>query len=128
MNNTYDLMCINNENIRTDYVVNKDKRTVTCIISTINDYNRKLNKYNFEDGRKDSYYDDFNQYIGIARCNPEDTWDEVYGKRLAEYRASCQRRAALNHQINNFVKEINRDLNALITYGKLKPPHKPEER
>lgn len=128
MNSTYDLMNINDENIRTDYKINKDKRTITCIISTINDYDKKLKKYHFEDYKRNYWDDDFKQYIGIARCNPEDTWDEVYGKRLAEYRASCQRRAALNHQINNFVKEINRNLNALITYGKLKPPHKPEER
>ena len=37
----------------------------------------------------DSYalYDYHVTFKGIAKCAPEDTFDENYGKRLAEYRA-----------------------------------------
>lgn len=123
---TYDLMKKNHTYINTEYKIDESKRTIICIISTINDYNRKLRKYSLFDSSQFDCCEDFRQYIGIARCAPEDKWDEAYGKRLAEYRASCLRRACLNHKINNFIKETKRRLDALNDFGKLKPPHRPE--
>ena len=46
---TYDLMKKNHTYINTEYKIDESKRTIICIISTINDYNRKLRKYSLFD-------------------------------------------------------------------------------
>lgn len=47
------------------YIVNKDKNTVTCIV----------------------YDKDGEPFVGIAKCNEDDTFDEEAGKSLARKRA-----------------------------------------
>ena len=50
------------------YIVNKEKRTVVCIVTT----------------------DSVNctgTFTGVAKCSPADTFDEEYGKTLARRRA-----------------------------------------
>ena len=113
--------------VNTEFIVNKEKRTIVCIITTVNDIPLKLNKYNLVDNK----YDDFNEiriYKGFARCAPEDEWDENYGKHLAEYRASRARQKDVNHELKNYIKTISKRIDSLYDYGLLKDPHKPEEK
>ena len=110
----------------TEFKVNEDKRTVVCIITTIDDILEKLAKYGLADEDRE-YGIDVRRYVGVARCAPEDKWDEMYGRRLAEYRASIARRADVNNEIMNFVKGIKQCANNLCKYGLLKSPHKPHD-
>ena len=112
--------------VNTEFKVNKDKRTIVCIITTINDIPEKLAKYDLMD---DSYDDitEIREYKGYAYCAPEDKWDETYGKHLAEYRASKLRQSDVNNEIKKFIKGINRCLDNLYDYGLLKNPHFPDK-
>ena len=51
----------------TKFFVNKDKRTIVCIITTINDVPERLEKYGLAD---DEYYDvdEVCTYTGYAHC------------------------------------------------------------
>ena len=116
-----------NNRIEVEYKVNAEKRTVVCIITTVNDVPNKLAKYGLADESYDDY-DDIRIYKGIARCAPEDEWDETYGKRLAEYRATRARQIDVNNDLRKFIKGISRCIDNLYDYGLLKDPHKPEEK
>lgn len=111
----------------TKFFVNKDKRTIVCVITTINDVPERLEKYGLAD---DEYYDvdEVCTYTGYAHCSPEDEWDETYGKHLAEYRASKARQVDVNHRIKKFIKGISKCIDNLYDYGLLKNPHKPEKK
>ena len=113
--------------VNTEFIVNKEKRTIVCIITTVNDIPLKLNKYNLVDSK----YDNINEirtYKGFAHCALEDEWDENYGKHLAEYRASRARQKDVNHELKNYIKAISKRIDNLYDYGLLKDPHKPEEK
>lgn len=59
------------EHRKVKYIVNEEKRTVTCLLPG------NLREV----------------YVGISRCNPEDEWNEELGKELARKRAivkQCQ--------------------------------------
>jgi hypothetical protein len=109
----------------TEYKVNKEKRTVVCIIRTYDEIPKKLWKY----GLIDEDYDDIHEireYVGIARCAPEDEWDETYGKHLAEYRACRERQVDVNNELKKYIKDISKRIDNLYDYGLLKNPHYPE--
>ena len=55
----------------TDYVVNKTKRSVACIMIV-------------------SICGDIHKVVGLSKCSPDDTFDETKGKRIAESRAKAQ--------------------------------------
>jgi len=52
----------------TKYYVNEAKRTVVCVISLDGEY-------------------EIENFIGKAKCSPEDSWDEEKGKEIARLRA-----------------------------------------
>lgn len=110
----------------TEYEVNEEKRIVVCIITTVNDVKRRLEKYNLADDDYDDFTEDVRVYKGIAKCAPEDKWDEVYGKRLAEYRASRARQVDVNNELKAFIRGITKSVDNLYDYGLLKDPHRPE--
>lgn len=56
--------------ITTNYNVDYTRKSIKCIIHWRNPANNNIQKS-----------------IGIARCNPNDTWNEILGKRIAESRA-----------------------------------------
>lgn len=112
--------------IDTEFKVNKDKGTVTCIITTVDDVATRLAKYNLANEDYD-YGIDIRKYVGVAYCSPEDIFDEAYGRRLAEYRASKARKIDVNNEITNFVKGIRQCANNLYKYGLLKEPHNPND-
>lgn len=110
----------------TKYIVNKEKRTVVCIIETEEDVRKRLRKYNvfypvtlksLEEIRKQN-----KTYKGVAKCHPD---DEKYGKRLAEYRASKLRKNDVNNFLNNYIEKMRKNLDNLEMYGMIKEPQEP---
>jgi hypothetical protein len=55
--------------LETKYVVNAEKRTIVCLL-TDTDWDKT--------------------FTGIAKCNPDDVFDETVGKRVANYRAHME--------------------------------------
>lgn len=87
------------------YYVNESKRTVVAVITNteealINKIRKSLkgglNEFFAFKGYR-SYMPD--KFVGKAKCAPEDTWDEVYGKQLARERA-------LEKYSRNFNREL----------------------
>ena len=56
-------------------------------------------------------------YIGIAKCAPEDEFDEEYGKRLALTRAKVKRNRAINNTIQKYIHKVAINVKRLATYG-----------
>ena len=103
------------------YYVNRDKRTVVCILSGCKwNATHRIAKY----VRNYSYFIDpilkFNiedEYVGIAKCSPEDTWDEDYGQRLAFARARKKRDDAINDQISRALDILRTVVDTLSRHG-----------
>lgn len=112
--------------VTTEYEVNKEKRTIVCIMTTVNDVPRRLEKYGLADGDYDEKDFDVRVYKGIAKCAPDDTWDETYGRRLAEYKAAHARQVDVNNELKAYIKGVSRCVDNLYDYGLLKDPHRPE--
>lgn len=112
--------------IKTEFKINKDKRNIVCIITTVNDMACRLEKYGFIT-KDDNDNDDIRKYVGIAKCAPEDEWNEKYGRRLAEYRACQKRKADVNNEIKIFINNVCKCLDNLYNYGLIKNPHKPKD-
>ena len=114
-------------NVETKFYVNEKKRTVICVIFTKNEVLDRLWKYDIYDGTMNLYENC--KYVGIAKCAPEDVWDENYGRKLAEYRAMEKRRKDVNRKIMDYIAFTEKKLTNLSTYGKIKasrPPQMPE--
>lgn len=114
------------DKVQTEFIINEEKRTVVCILRTINDVPMRLAKYGLADGDYDEKDLEIRTYKGVAKCNPADEWDETYGMRLAEYRASCARQKDVNKKIKDYISGILKCLDNLHSYGFLKTPHFPE--
>lgn len=114
--------------VTTEYKVNKEKRTVVCIITTVNDIPERLAKYGLADEEYDDIDFEIRTYKGIAKCSLDDVWDEQYGRRLAEYRAARARQLDVNAELKNYINGITRCIDNLYDYGLMRDPHKPEER
>lgn len=110
------------------YIVNKEKRTVVCIITTYEDRINRLYKYGLENYDVFKMFGGVKVYKGIAKCAPEDEWDETYGKRLAEYRACKAREVDVNNALKDYIKKIRKRLDNLEKYGMLKPQKRPEQK
>lgn len=119
--------------VNTEFFVNKEKRTIACVITTKNDFLGKLIKYGFAEpfGMFRIDWDPQQivekKYVGIAKCAPEDEWNENFGRDLAEARAMNQRKADLNVELANFVRRTYANLDNLYKYGMLKEQRRPQE-
>ena len=114
--------------VSTRYIVNREKRIVICIITAVNDIPKRLAKYGLVDEKNDCIDFDVREYKGVAKCAPEDVWNEKFGKRLAEYRAAKARQIDVNNNLMSFKKCFSRSLDDLGKYGMMKNPHKPTEK
>ena len=121
-------MYITTDEVTTEYKVNEEKRTVVCIITATDDIPKRLRKYGLADEKYDYITSDTRFYKGIAKCAPGDTWDETYGKRLAEYRAARARQIDVNNELKAYIKGISKCIDNLYDYGLMRYPHKPEEK
>ena len=115
--------------VKTSYVVNKEKRTVVCIIEATDDFIHRAQKYGVPLNNYWDFYEKYKgckTYKGIAKCAPEDEWDETYGKRLAEYRASKAREKYVNRWIREYSDKVLKSIVDLNKYGRIKTPRYPE--
>lgn len=111
------------------YFIDRDKRTVVAVMSvefedkdpadSARDYvlakmNNFLKSYNIDPYWMDlvfcrfvnKYIPEGKKYVGVAKCAPEDEWDEERGVRLARARALAkyyQDCANIGDDISNFV-------------------------
>lgn len=111
--------------VTTEFIVNEEKRTVVCIITTVDDMADRLAKYGLADDKYDDI-EDVRIYKGIAKCCPQDTWDESYGKKLAEWRAARRREVDINNEISDYIVSMSERLDTLDIYGRLKDPTPPK--
>ena len=111
--------------VTTEFVVNEEKRTIVCIITTVDDMVQRLAKYGLADEDYDDIYADERVYKGIAKCAPDDTWDETYGMKLAERRAMAKRQGDINSELTKYIKNCRKRLENLEKYGMLKTPGVP---
>lgn len=111
--------------VTTEFIVNEEKRTVVCIITTVDDMADRLAKYGLADDQYDDI-EDIRVYKGIAKCCPQDTWDESYGKKLAEWRAARKREVDINNEIYDYIDSMSERLETLEIYGRLKEPTPPK--
>ncbi len=105
------------EDIR--YIVNKNRRAVVCIITGCK-YLASYRLYKYIPDWSKRYSDDCcipDKYVGVAKCAPEDTWDEEFGKKLAFFKARKKRNRAINKAIEKQIKEIEKQVNNLKTLG-----------
>ena len=74
-----------------NFYINKEKKTVTCVLtidideyqfSRIVEFRKLIEKYNFHCVR-DGYY----EFVGRAKCCPDDEFNEQLGKDLAYFKA-----------------------------------------
>ena len=108
------------------FVVNKGKRKVVCIIR-----NTSRMFYDFLNEEQKNFYvlgQDFidklempNQFIGIATCSSDDEWNEETGKLLAYQRAKYKFNVAFFKRANIFVNALdgiaNRAQSRFNSYG-----------
>ena len=106
------------DRVTTEYEINEKKRTIVCIITAINDVPLRLSKYGLWDGNEDK---------GVAKCAPEDKWDPLYGRRLAEYRASRARQVDVNNELTYYINILSKRIDNLYDYGLMKHPHIPNK-
>lgn len=107
----------------TEYYVNRDKKTVVCTITTFDDFQTRLWKYGLLDFG--GYEPEKMVFKGIAKCHPEDQFDENLGKKIAEYRASKARKAYVNTRLREFTNKTLINLRKLRAYGFMREPHNP---
>lgn len=101
-----------------EYKVYPENGVVICRLLNCQDvpYSRII-KYMQQWPMNDSKYEVDNVFIGMAKCSPEDTFDEQYGKKLALERAKEKRRKAFNNMVRLYINDTMRGLNDLIQYG-----------
>lgn len=103
------------------YYVNRDKRTVVCVLSgcrwnASNRITKQVQNYDYFINP----YGEFrikDEYVGIAKCSPEDTWDEDYGQKLAFARARKNRDDAINNQVYKALNTLRTAVDKLSKYG-----------
>ena len=107
----------------TKYYVNPDKKTVVCTITTFDDFQTRLWKYGLLDF--DGHEPEKMVFKGVAKCHPDDQFDENLGKKIAEYRASKARMAYVNTQLREFIERTTTNIEKVRRYGFMREPHNP---
>lgn len=103
--------------VKEEFYVDRDNRIVKCFLITVNDVAAKLEKYGIAAG---GWEDVMDIHVGIAKCAPEDEWNEVYGRHLAERRAYAKRRGEVNAELRRAIEVERKKLETLEKYGFLK--------
>ena len=109
------------------YKINKEKRTVVCIINGCEELaSDRMYKYARHIEQRWLEFSIKRQYIGIAKCSPEDEWDEEKGKKLALIRAKRKRCRDINKMIYRVIDMMKREIADLEKYGIHKLPDENE--
>lgn len=101
------------------FVINKDEGIVVCKLSNCSEiarnriwkYTQKLFQY------PDVDYIIKDEYVGVAKCAPEDKFDLEYGKKLALSRAKQKRSKAVNSAIVDFINAQKHSIKELERFG-----------
>lgn len=108
---------------RCQYIVNKEKGKVECVIHNtelllsdfIYDYDNDLASVNWKTVLLP------NQFSGVATCAEGDEWNEALGREIAFARAKYKLDRCFFKRANHFIHEIDRRTNRLYeefnTYG-----------
>lgn len=99
------------------YKIDKKNKVVVCKLSgcTYIALDR-IEKYGLIDyAIPEAIIPDF--YYGVARCLPEDKFDEEYGKEIALTKAKAKRCKAINKALKKYIKRVRRQLDTLEKYG-----------
>lgn len=76
-----------------DYIVKEDERVVVCIMSVWNEEYTNPRKFRFS---------------GVAKCSPEDTFNEETGKKIAQRRALLKFKKACIQSNKIWLENLNR--------------------
>lgn len=101
------------------YVIDKEHGIVECILSNCaKDLNNRIINHYIKNGSKiyNRPYDDMsslNKFIGIAKCLPEDEFDEETGKKLALLKAKNKRAKAFNRYMKKNIGAMISQIDAL---------------
>ena len=110
------------------FIVNKEKKLVICRLENCQNIAcNRTNKY-----AEHAYFgwDELkvpNVFTGVARCAPEDDFDEEYGKKLALIRAKRKRGQVINKVIRNAIRIMEREAMELRKRGIHHIPNLPWE-
>ena len=100
------------KNFDVNYIVNEEKGIVVCTIS-----NCEANAIALVDSTTDAFgvpcgipevFFMNNQYKGVAKCMPEDTFDVEYGKKLAYRKAYLKYATALERKVKYIANDHKR--------------------
>jgi len=102
------------------YIVKKDERVVVCVISDTEDYFMDyMVRHMYENnhlitGRWHDKYFLKNSYSGVARCAPDDEWNEEIGRKIAFNKAKEKLNNAFFKRAKAYVNAADSEFNQLI--------------
>jgi len=110
----------NKETTDLKYIINDKDKVVVCILycNIWETYNRILKyypDYNLSDLVR--HMQDYNYYVGVAKCAPEDDFDIEYGKKLALTRAKIKRSKAMNREVIRVINKLKKSTELLEKYA-----------
>lgn len=108
------------------YIVNKEAGIVVCVITTkFNVTNREL--------WWNSLIDDFldkrepYEFVGVAKCHKDDTFDEQKGKYIAESKAKCKLYSNVETLLKKAFGKLRDVSNTVVTHIDLYNAYKDRE-
>lgn len=108
------------------YFINKDKRTIVCVINDTTDaFIDYAEKHFILNANCDEYSSIYhksmldslempNRFVGIAVCSPDDEWDEELGKLIAYNRAADKLNNSFFKRANTYVHLIDKYANQAV--------------
>ena len=108
------------KNCQVKYIVKEPERMVVCVIYDTKDY---LSRYMWgHDEFDDLYYLDKvdriykmpDSFSGVARCSPDDEWDEALGKKIAYNRAKQKLDESFFKRANAYVNYLDRRFDRIV--------------
>ena len=107
---------------KVQYIVKEDERVVICIINGTRNYfsdymNNRLYNQDYLDSvalYTEGKYNLKNSYSGVARCAPDDEWNEELGRKIAFNRAKEKLNSAFFKRAKTYVNEVDNRFNQLI--------------
>ena len=100
------------------YFINEEKRTIVAVLDNCEgDLGERIRKVLKRHNTNFRYYESKTEmpdvFRGKARCNPQDTWDEAIGKKLAKERALEKYEKCWNRQLNLIVNQFEESVETL---------------
>lgn len=101
-----------------EYFVIKNKGVVVCKLHNCETIAAdRIIKYTGMKIKNPYKYFIDNIFVGVAKCSPDDTFNEEYGKKLALTKAKASRGKAVNNMIKCFIEDKEKLLNRLKEHG-----------